>query len=192
MQEFNLNYFQSMFFFFTNSEGKDLNTTILFAYFFNTKFSQIITSYHLCFFLLIEYLPLCDSCWIICYIPLLHRDTHRNSDTPALQLISLSGLTSFPSSVFHVILLLPWLKGIKPCPQPYSLQWNTHTHIHPCQCGLCYTHYNEGHTDKQISNQTPDFNPVVLNEPQGYGDTHTNTQSLRHSEGHLCLHPASA
>lgn len=73
---------------------------------------------------------------------------------------SLPGLTSFPSSLFHFILLLPWLKGIKPCPQPCSS--HTFAHVAACLCDLSYTDYNETHTDKQTSNQTPAFNPFVL------------------------------
>lgn len=51
----------------------------------------------------------------------------------------------------------------------------SHTHTQPCQHGLGYSHYNEAHIDKQISNQTPAFNPVVLNEPQRYGNTQTHS-----------------
>lgn len=108
--------------------------------------------------------PDVQSFWIICHAPPLsdtdagtatqtHKQTHRRV-TQASQLLSFfSGLTSFPSSVFHFILLLPWLKGIKPCPQPYSLQSNTHTHIHIrlCHCGLSCTHYNETDIDKQTN-----------------------------------------
>ncbi len=61
---------------------------------------------------------------------------------------------------------------------------HTHTHIHPCHWGLGRTHYNETHIDKQTSNQTPAFNPVVLNGHHSYSgmDTHTHTHTHTHSQ----------
>lgn len=90
---------------------------------------------------------------------------------------------SFPSSVFHFILLLPWLKGIKPCPQPYSLQWNTHTHrqtIAHVTVALA-TLITMKH--RQTSNQTPSFNPVVLNRHRSHGGMYRNTSRVISSEG---------
>lgn len=87
-------------------------------YLMTTHYGQEVTFYTQ--FSILNY-----SFYLFILYLILHIYTQR-CETPTLQLISFSGLTSFPLLVFYFILLLPWLKGIKPCPQPYSLQWNTH------------------------------------------------------------------